>query len=152
MEIIESYKDLCEEIEMWKERLKTYETQKETIRKLAKLDGPKDITGIDYSQPYVDSTRQIGFEEALEMLGKLDSHIYLHQQAIQNMEKSKREIKERIKRLEGLDKKVVYMRDIEGMTLKDISGELGYSYDYIREISSKNKRTHNRPTDNEEMK
>lgn len=148
MDIIQSYKDLCDEIEMWKERLKTYEVQIEAIRKLAKLDGPpSDISGIDYSQPSVQGARQIGFEEALEMLGKLESHIYLHQQAIANMEKSKREIEEKIKGLEGLDKRVVYMRDIEGMTLKDIAEKLGYSYDYIREISSKNKRTHNYPTD-----
>lgn len=149
MGIIESYKDLCEEIEIWKERLTTYEIQIEAISKLAKLDGPKDITGIDYSQPYVDSTSQIGFEEALDMLGKLESHIYLHQQAIQNMEKSKRKIEDRIKRLKGIDKRVVYMRDIEGMTLIDIAEELGYSYDYIREISARNKRTHSYPTDKE---
>ena len=147
MDTIESYKDLCKEIEIWKERLKTYEVQIEAIRKLAKLDGPTDITGIDYSQPHVDSTNQIGFEEALEMLGKLESHIYLHQKAIQSMEKSKKKIEEKIKGLEGLDKRAVYMRDIEGMTLKDIAEKLGYSYDYIREISSKNKRTHNYPTD-----
>lgn len=142
MDTIKSYKDLCSEIEIWKERLKTYEIQIEAIKKLAKLDGPKDITGIDYTQPYVDGTSQIGFEEALEMLGKIESHIYLHQQAITNMEKSKKKIEESIKGLEGLDQKVVYMRDIKGMTLADIAEELGYSYQYIKEVSARNKTTY----------
>ncbi|MCF6461480.1 sigma factor-like helix-turn-helix DNA-binding protein [Clostridium sp. Cult3] len=142
MDTIKSYKDLCSEIEIWKERLKTYEIQIEAIRKLAKLDGPKDITGIDYTQPYVDGTNQIGFEEALEMLHKIENHIYLHQQAIANMEKSKKKIEENIKKLEGLDKRVVYMRDIEGMTLADIAEELGYSYQYIKEVSARNKTTY----------
>jgi len=142
MDTIKSYKDLCSEIEIWKERLKTYEIQIEAIKKLAKLDGPKHITGIDYTQPYVDGTSQIGFEEALEMLWKIESHIYLHQQAIANMEKSKKKIEERIKDLEGIDQKVIYMRDIEGMKLKDIAEALDYSYDYIKEISARNKRTH----------
>ena len=62
MDTIKSYKDLCSEIEIWKERLKTYEIQIEAIKKLAKLDGPKHITGIDYTQPYVDGTSQIGFD------------------------------------------------------------------------------------------
>lgn len=142
MNTIKSYKDLCSEIEIWKERLKTYEVQIEAIRKLAKLDGPKDITGIDYTQPYVDGTSQVGFEEALEMLGKIENHIYLHQQAIANMEKSKKKIEEGIGKLEGLDKKVVYMRDIEGMTLADIAEELGYSEIYIKKISARNKRVY----------
>lgn len=142
MGVIKSYKDLCEEIEIWKERLKTYEIQLKTIIKLAKLDGPSDITAIDYSKPYVDGTRQIGFEEALEMLHKIESHIYLHKEAIANMEKSKKKIEEEIKKLEGLDKKVVYMRDIEGKTLKEIADELGYSEIYIKKISARNKRVY----------
>lgn len=142
MDTIKSYKDLCSEIEIWKERLKTYEIQIEAIKKLAKLDGPKDITGIDYTQPYVDGTSQIGFEEALEMLGKIESHIYLHQQAITNMEKSRKRMEKKIKELEGLDQKVVYLRDIEGMTLAEIAEKLGYSEIYIKKISARNKRVY----------
>jgi len=103
MEVIKSYKDLCKEIEIWKERLKTYEMQLKTIIKLAKLDGPSDITAIDYSKPYVDGTKQIGFEEALEMLQKIESHIYLHKKAIESMEKHKKRIEERLQKLEGID-------------------------------------------------
>ncbi|SDX87884.1 RNA polymerase sigma factor sigma-70 region 4 domain-containing protein [Tepidimicrobium xylanilyticum] len=142
MDVVKSYKDLCEEIEIWKDRLKSYEVQLKSISKLAKLDGPSDITAIDYSKPYVDGTKQIGFEEALEMLKKIENHIYLHKQAIENMERYKKRIKERIKNLEGIDYKVVYMRDIEGKSLVEIAEELGYSYDYIKEISARNKRTH----------
>lgn len=142
MDVVKSYKDLCEEIEIWKDRLKSYEVQLKSISKLAKLDGPSDISAIDYTKPYVDSTSQIGFEEALEMLKKIENHIYLHKEAIENMERYKKRIKERIKKLEGIDYKVVYMRDIEGKSLVDIANELRYSYDYIKEISARNKRTH----------
>ena len=142
MDPVKSYKDLCEEIEIWKERLKTYEIQLKTISKLAKLDGPSDISAIDYTKPYVDKTNQIGFEEALEMLHKIESHIYLHKEAIKNMEKLRKNIEERIKKLEGIDYKVVYMRDIEGKSLVEIADKLGYSYDYIKEVSARNKKTH----------
>ena len=143
MNAIKSYKDLCSEIEIWKERLKTYETQIEAIRKLARLDGPSDIKAIDYAQP-VGGTNisQIGFEEALEMLAKIQGHIYLHQRAIKDMEKSKNKIEDSIEKLEGLDKRVVYLRDIEGLGLIEISNKLGYSYQYIKEISAKNKSTY----------
>ena len=51
-------------------------------------------------------------------------------------------MKEKIKKLEGIDYKVVYLRDIEGKSLVEIADELGYSYDYIKEISARNKKTH----------
>ncbi|GFN35800.1 RNA polymerase sigma factor sigma-70 region 4 domain-containing protein [Tepidimicrobium xylanilyticum] len=142
MDTIKSYKDLCEEIEIWKWRVEAYKAEIKALKKLAKVYGPSDITGIDYSQPKVQSTNQIGFEEFLERLHKLENHIYIHEEAIRNMEKCRRKMEERIKRLEGIDKKVVYMRDIEGKTLVEIADKLGYSYDYIKEVSARNKRTH----------
>ena len=142
MEPIKSYKDLCTEIEIWKERVKAYEAEIKALKKLAKAYGPSDVKGIDYSQPKVQNTNQIGFEEFLERLYKLEHHIYIHEEAIKNMEKCRKNMEERIKKLEGIDQKVVYMRDIEGKTLVQIAEELGYSYDYIKEISARNKKTH----------
>lgn len=149
MEFIKSYKDLCEEIEIWKERVKAYEAEIEALKKLAKIYGPGEVKGLDYSQPKGEGVNQIGFEEFLERLQKLESHIYIHLEAIENMEKHKKNIEERIKKLNGIDYKVVYMRDIEGKSLVEIAEELGYSYDYIKEVSARNKRTHFYPTDKE---
>lgn len=149
MDTIKSYKDLCTEIEIWKERVKAYEAEIKALKKLAKAYGPSEVKGIDYTQPRVQNTNQIGFEEFLERLHKLENHIYIHEEAISNMIKAKLKIEEHLKKLEGLDQKVVYMRDIEGKALIDIAEELGYSYDYIREISSRNKKTHIKPTDKE---
>ena len=143
MNAIKSYKDLCSEIEIWKERLKTYETQIEAIRKLARLDGPQDIKAIDYTKPIGGTNiSQIGFEEALDMLAKIQNHIYLHQRAIKDMEKSKKKIEDSIEKLEGIDKRVIYLRDIEGIGLADIAQKLNYSEIYIKKISARNKRVY----------
>ena len=140
MDIIKSYKELCEEIEIWKWRVEAYKAEIKALSKLAKAYGPSTIAGIDYSQPSVQGTNQIGFEEFLFRLHQLESYIYLHEEAITTMIKSKENIEKHLERLQGLDKKVVYLRDIEEKSLIDIAEELGYSYDYIREISSRNKR------------
>lgn len=142
MDVVKSYKDLCEEIEIWKERVKAYKAEIRALKKLAKVYGPSDIAGIDYSQPKVQKTCQMGFEEFLIRLQKLENHIYIHEEAIKNMEKCRKNMEERIKRLKGIDYKVVYLRDIEGKSLVEIADELGYSYDYIKEISARNKKTH----------
>lgn len=142
MDTIKSYKDLCEEIEIWKWRVEAYKAEIKALKKLAKVYGPGDVKGIDYRQPKVQSTNQIGFEEFVKRLQKLENHIYIHEEAIKNMEKCRKNMEERIKKLEGIDQKVVYMRDIEGKALKEIAEELGYSYQYIKEISARNKKTH----------
>lgn len=138
MDVIRSYKDLCEEIEIWKERIEAYKAEIKALGKLAKVYGPELVTGVDYTQPRVKGTRQIGFEEFLVRLHELENHVFLHEEAIKNMEKCRLNMEERIDRLEGLDKKVVYMRDIEGKRLIDIAEELGYSEIYIKKISARN--------------
>lgn len=142
MEPIKSYKDLCTEIEIWKERVKAYEAEIKALKKLAKAYGPSDVKGIDYSQPKVQNTNQIGFEEFITRLQKLENHIFIHLDAIANMEKSRKRMEKKIKELEGLDQKVVYLRDIEGMTLAEIAEKLGYSEIYIKKISARNKRVY----------
>jgi len=140
MEPIKSYKDLCTEIEIWKERVRAYKAEIKALKKLAKVYGPSEVKGIDYTQPRVQNTNQIGFEEFLERLYKLEHHIYIHEEAIESMIKAKAKIEEHLKNLEGIDKQVVYMRDIEGKSLKEIADELGYSEIYIKKISARNKR------------
>ena len=142
MEPIKSYKDLCTEIEIWKERVKAYKAEIKALKKLSKVYGPSDVKGIDYSQPKVQNTNQIGFEEFLERLYKLEHHIYIHEEVIESMIKAKAKIEEHLKNLEGIDKQVVYMRDIEGKSLKEIADELGYSEIYIKKISARNKRVY----------
>lgn len=138
MDIIKSYKDLCKEIKMWEWRSKAYEAEIDALKKLAKLCGPGEIRAIDYTQPSVQGTSQIGFEEALIRLSQLENHIFIHESAIQRMKESRDYIEEAIKELDGIDKKVVYMRDIEEKVLKDIADELGYSEIYIKKISARN--------------
>ena len=140
MDTIKSYKDLCNEIEIWQWRVEAYKAEIKALNKLAKVYGPRDISAIDYSQPSVQGTNQIAFEDYLFRLRQLENHIYLHEEAIKNMTKAKEKIKGKLKELEGLDKKVVYMRDIEGKRLKDIADELGYSEIYIKKISARNQK------------
>ena len=118
MEVIKSYKDLCTEIEIWKERVKAYKAEIKALKKLAKIYGPSEVKGIDYTQPRVQNANQIGFEEFLERLYKLENHICIHEEAISNMIKAKLKIEEHLKKLRRNKSAVVYMRDIEGKVIE----------------------------------
>ena len=140
MDVIKSYKDLCEEIEIWKERIKAYKVEIEALKKLAKFEGPSDISAIDYTRPSVSTSGQLGFEDALIRIQKIESHIELHKDTIERLERSKENLEERIEQLEGLDKRVIYKRDVEGKKLYEIADELGFSEIYIKKISARNPR------------
>lgn len=139
------YWELCEDIEIWTCRYESYQAQYKAIKKMARLEGPRDIQGIDYTQPKVTSSgNQMGILEGLDRLRELESHLYLHSEAIGKMEEQKERMEKQLKDLVGLEYRVIYMRDIEGKSLKKISEELNYNYQYIREIASRNlQRTYN---------
>lgn len=139
MDIIKSYKDLCNEIEAWKWRVEAYKAEIKALKKMAKIYGPSKMSGIDYTQPAVQGSGQLAFEDYLIRLRKIENHIYIHEEAIEGMIKSRDKIKEKMEEWDELEKKVIYMRDVEKKSLVDISKELDYSYQYIKEISAKNK-------------
>jgi pyridoxine 5'-phosphate synthase PdxJ len=150
VQIIESYKDLCNEIKAFEARIKAYIARKNMLLKILQT-GPKDIKAINYQKEHVQSPGQLDMEESLpniaEMiseLNKIEHHLELHTETLEKMYEAQKEMQESIERLEGLQKKVIYMRDIEGKKLIDIAQELDYSYDYIREISAKHPRATHR--------
>lgn len=137
------YWELCEDIDIWKSRYESYKAQYNAIIKMARLEGPQHVKGIDYTQPRVTSSgNQMDILNAIELLSKLESHLYLHSEAIMRMEEEKLNMEKSLKDFIGLEYKVMYLRDIEGKSLINISKELGYSYDYIKEISARNNKTH----------
>lgn len=149
MQIIESYKDLCNEIKAFEARIKAYIEHKKLLLKILET-GPKDIKGIDYQKDPIQSSGQLGIEESLpriaeiiDELRRIEHHLQLHTETLEKMYEAQKEMQENIERLDGLEKKVVYMRDIEGKKLIDISEELGYDYCYIRQISSRHPKTTN---------
>lgn len=67
-----------------------------------------------------------------EKIEALEEHL-----AIKKNMKFNLEVK--LKQYQGLNYQVAYMKHIEGKKLITIANELGYSYDYIRQVSSRSK-------------
>ena len=127
MLLISTYQDLLTEIEVYEERLKDLEREQYAIDRLVK-------------------SNTIDYYNQLERQMDLNNKYAITQSILEDKKETQRQMLEKIQQLEGLEYKIAYKRFIEGKTLNEIAGELGYSYDYIRELSSKAKRTHNYPT------
>ncbi len=129
VQVVTSYKDLNKEIEIYKEMLESYEREQYAIYRLLK------VPGIDYPR-------------YLELQLALNNKTAIVQSILDDKIQTKKEMKEKLKQLEGLEYKITYKRYIKGKTLYEIADELGYSYDYIKEISSRIYQSHFKPTDN----
>lgn len=71
------------------------------------------------------------FKAMIETADTLDEIVTEFEKAITKAE-------EALGKAEGIDAKVVYMRDVEYKRLYEIAEELGYTHDHIRRISSRN--------------
>ena len=131
--------DILKEIEVHNMRKKMYEIEKEYhLKKMFR--GPAGYKPINLDGMPKGNSDDSSLDKQIDTLEKLQHMIDLEIWAIESLEKQVKEIKNKISQLEGLDARVVYMRDYEGKTLKDIAKELRYEEGYIRNVSARNPR------------
>lgn len=135
MQIIESYKDLINEIEAIKEMINNYNKDKEIITKLM-LKGPSGYAPIDYSGMPKGSRNDTTLDRLCEQLGKIDSHLVIHEEMLKHKEEAANKIKDSLQGLEGLHFKIAYKRIIENKSLKEIASELYLSEGYVKQLSA----------------
>lgn len=130
--------------------LKDYENEIEIRKKMIKLAkrrreelvlnlGPK---GYGTGRSYVDAdtirgNKSMDYPDLIEAISQIDNKIYLHERVIEYNKNMISEIKDCINDLTGLKCKIKNMQIVQGKTLKEIANEIGYSYDYTREVAVK---------------
>jgi hypothetical protein len=111
----------------------------EYYRKLIHSNAPKDITSFSYDGLPSGNGNHMSLDRILDSLHRFESMKYLEECIIENLTKTKKLTEEHLKKLEGVDYKVCYLRDIEGKSLQEIADELKYSLSYVEKVSSRNK-------------
>jgi Mg2+ and Co2+ transporter CorA len=139
---IDNYKDLCTDIEVQQCIINDIENELTILQKLM-MNGPRDITGIDYSREPGGQAIHISMDRIIDRINRIERRLEVEKEILEKKLNTKEEINEMMRTLIGLDAKVVFMRDIEKKDLKEIAETLGYSYQYIKEVSAKNKPTIN---------
>lgn len=126
-EVLGSYRDLCNEIEYWETMLKGKEIEWKINRKLM-FKNPSPNGG-----GYIP----VGMDIAAGNLDKIRERHDEIERIIRLKKRLKRAAEKVLSRFEGVEYKVAYARFVEGKLLREIAGELNYSYDYVRKIMSK---------------
>jgi predicted transcriptional regulator len=135
-----SFKDLVLQREMHERYLEIAEENYKFYKKLLHKDAPHEINSINYDGLPSGNGNAITLDRIYFCLQKYESMIEHETWTIENLKQLERDILEKVMQLDGLDYKVVYMRDIKGMRLQDIADELGYDIGYIKNLSSKHKK------------
>lgn len=139
---IETYKDLCKEIDILTIRKEELTQELAVLNRRIMSAGPRTKLVASYTgmpgggssdkQWEVYGAAQVykAVRESLDDVSEILT-VKLH---------AKKRIESTMEQFECLEYKVAYMRDIERMPIAKIASKLGYSYDWIAKISSKVKR------------
>ena len=140
MDYIKTFKDLQIQKEMHEKVKDAAEININYYQGLLHKDMPHDISSVQMDGLPHGNGNAMSLDRIIMYIGKYESMIYIEQCIIENLEKLEKDITGRVKQLDSIDFKVVYMRDILGMQLQEVADELGYDYGYIKNISMRNKR------------
>jgi DNA-directed RNA polymerase specialized sigma24 family protein len=127
MNFVSLYYDITKEIEIYELRLMDLEAELKRARQLC-FDGrmPSDPLPV-----------HIPLDKALEQYDSVVAKIRDVSDHLTNKKLIRQRIEANIRDFEGVEHRVAFMRDIEGKPLSRIADELGYSYDWIKKISSR---------------
>lgn len=134
-----SFKDLKLQREMHEMYLEVATNQFNYYKRMLHKDAPHKIGAINYDGLPHGNGNAMSLDRIYMYLQKYESMIELETGTIQNLKDLEEQILAKVKLLDGVDNKVVYLRDIEGMQLQEIANELKFSLDYVKEVSSRNK-------------
>lgn len=126
------YNDLCLEIEVIKEQIKLTGSELEYWFgvKINGTEGDGIPLGSWGSFKYGANTSLDQAQSKINSINKL-------RERLEKLEQSKEKIDKLLTNFKGLEYKIAYHKYVEGRTLKETAEELGYSYDYVREVMSR---------------
>jgi len=110
-------------------------------------DKPKDLNAINIDGMPKGSYNATSLDRIVKHINDGRDRINDIASKLHRLEQLEKAILEEVYKFDGIDFKVVYLRDITGLRISEIAETLGYSEQYIKEISAKNK-TYFLPTDN----
>ncbi|OOR12031.1 hypothetical protein BW897_15340 [Bacillus cereus] len=142
------YQNLGEEIEMMEITLKDLKLEHKYLMKNMWMNKPECKWGVtDYSKEHVIGGQ---IPLALDEIARRHDYIMEKTECLKERMRDKKALMEEVQcvmsKKKGLEQQIIYMRDVLGITLKQIANETGYSYQHIRRVSSQMKKCYKNAT------
>lgn len=130
------YNDICKEIEMLELRLEDLLSDREYLINQMHSKPSDSITASYSGMPGVGHSStplDVHFGQLVEIDKKIDALMI----RLEQKKETKKRIEKKMSQLETVEGRVKYMHRVKGMKLYEVADELGYSYQWIRQINSR---------------
>ena len=114
-------------------RIESAETEIKQLKKLM-VQGPKDITDINYSREPSESIVHIPLDRLIGRMERIENTLVVLKEILEEKMKYKERIENVLKEFDGIQYKVMYLKLKENMTAEKIAEKLWYSERHIRRI------------------
>ncbi len=131
--VIESCKELKEDIELIKMRLRGLDEERMLLVKNLEK-GPSEVSSITYDGMPKGSPEHRDIIYWIDALRRCENNMYLEIDTLKIKENTLKEIYAKINGFNNLEKKIIFLKEVEGKSLKEIATEIGYSYVHVRRI------------------
>lgn len=133
-----TYNDLCNEIEILEIRATEIGAQISRINKQTqRLYAPMSKLVASYSGMPGSGFAMTPFEQLAGNVINLQCELDDINDVLSLKREARTRIEEKMGSFEDLKDRVMIMRDVQHMALREIASELGYSYDWIKRLSSR---------------
>lgn len=141
-----TYHDVCQEIELL--ALRAIDLERDIERKRMELmrGGVRVKLVASYSGMPASNYVSRPFDGVWEEMRQLEMQLSQVLDVLSLKRECKKRMESVMKQCDSLEYKVAYLRDVERKPLYEIADQLGYTYNWIREISARAKRV--KPTKN----
>lgn len=133
-----TFNDLCNEIEILEIRAAEIKAQLERVnRQMKRMYAPATKLVASYSGMPGSGFAMMPFEQIGGNIIKLQRELDDINDVLSIKIEARDRMVSKMNDFKDLTNRVLVMRDVQRKTLKEIADELGYTYDWIRKVSSK---------------
>jgi len=135
---IDTYKDLCIEIDIANMNISRYKNEKKSLEQL--LMPPKELQAQTYSDMPHGSMNFTTLERVMPNINKLEIKLEREEMILKGMLEQKEFMNIKLKSLTGIEYKIVKLKDVDGLNYIQISQRLNISKSKVERTMAKVKK------------
>ncbi|MDR4315000.1 Phage protein [Niallia circulans] len=121
------YQDVCNQVEFYEELVESIENEWKIQYKLLSSNPTPNRNG---------GLVPVPMDIVAGRMDKISDNYDHMKQTLEFSKKMKEKAEQILSTFDGIKHKIIYCYYVQGMTLKEIAAETGYSYDYIKKLKS----------------
>ena len=130
-------KDIDFQILMCREKIRNHLKSIEKVKRMAGMNGPAGIGGVDYSGMPHAGFSHMNFPDALASIAKDEEYIAKERETIRSLQRRRRNLIRAVEKLEGVERSVFVCRVIDRMTQGVAADAIGISVRQLQRIERK---------------